>query len=86
MFDGAGRDLPLDVDVDGATRTGGIAIRSEMRNVEAYITHNGDLDFFSIHGVVYPLGDIQMVCTRPLRMRGLEGEARAQIARRHQPV
>ena len=26
---------------------------------EAYITHNGDLDFFSLHGVTYPLEDVQ---------------------------
>ena len=27
-------------------------------NHECYITHNGDLDFFELHGTVYPLGDI----------------------------
>ena len=28
---------------------------------EAYITHNGDLDFFEVHGVVYPLEDVQLL-------------------------
>ena len=31
----------------------------EQRIVECYITHNGDLDFFQINGITYPLGDVQ---------------------------
>ena len=45
-------------DLDGAIRSGGFAIRSEMRNVESYITHNGDLDFFEIHNITYSIGDV----------------------------
>ena len=45
----------------------GFAITSTLANVEAYITHNGDLDFFEIHGVVYPLNEIQMVRARGTR-------------------
>ena len=37
----------------------GVAICSDMVNVEAYITHNGDLDFFEMNGVGYDVGDIQ---------------------------
>jgi len=36
------------------------------RNVEAYITHNGDLDFFIFHGVTYALGDVQRLLARLL--------------------
>ena len=31
------------------------------KNVESYITHNGDLDFLNLHGTVYALGDIQTI-------------------------
>ena len=31
-------------------------IKGERRNVEGYITHNGDLDFFEIHGIVRARG------------------------------
>ena len=41
-------------------------MRSSTANVEAYITHNGDLDFFEIHGVVYPLSDVQAILIRLL--------------------
>ena len=33
--------------------------RPATRNLEAYITHNGDLDFFQLHGVVVPLSGLQ---------------------------
>ena len=29
------------------------------RNTECYITHNGDLDYFKLHGTQYPLEDVQ---------------------------
>eukprot|EP00316_Scyphosphaera_apsteinii_P022917 CAMPEP_0119334028 /NCGR_PEP_ID=MMETSP1333-20130426/86522_1 /TAXON_ID=418940 /ORGANISM="Scyphosphaera apsteinii, Strain RCC1455" /LENGTH=1168 /DNA_ID=CAMNT_0007344241 /DNA_START=113 /DNA_END=3619 /DNA_ORIENTATION=+ len=32
-----------------------------MGNVEAYITHNGDLDFFELHEVVYTLEEVQQL-------------------------
>ena len=48
----------------------GFAITSTLANVEAYITHNGDLDFFEIHGVVYPLNEIQMVRAAGCRTHG----------------
>jgi hypothetical protein len=31
---------------------------SESTNVEVYITHNGDLDFWTVSGVTYPVDDI----------------------------
>ena len=31
------------------------------RNVESYITHNGDLDFLNLHGVVHPLEEVQTI-------------------------
>ena len=34
---------------------------SATKNVEGYITHNGDLDFYEVHGVVYPLEDVQQL-------------------------
>ena len=34
--------------------TPGGGMTSELTNVEAYITHNGDLDFFELHGTVSP--------------------------------
>jgi hypothetical protein len=40
---------------------GDSAICDELRNVEGYITHNGDLDFFDFHGTTYALGDVQAV-------------------------
>lgn len=30
-------------------------------NVEGYITHNGDLEFFVLHGTTYPLEDMQAI-------------------------
>jgi hypothetical protein len=39
----------------------GGAYQSTTRNVEAYITHNGDLDFLELHGVVYSLDKIQLL-------------------------
>jgi len=39
-------------------RSGGALTQSE-RNVEVYICHNGDLDFFDVAGKVYDLGGIQ---------------------------
>jgi hypothetical protein len=38
-------------------------VSSRRTTVEAYITHNGDLDFFELHGVTYPLSDVQQVRT-----------------------
>ena len=35
--------------------------QNEKRNVESYITHNGDLDFFEFNGTVYALGDVQKI-------------------------
>ena len=32
-----------------------------QRNVEAYITHNGDLDFLSLHGTIHPLEEVQQI-------------------------
>jgi hypothetical protein len=32
---------------------------AEEASVEQFITHNGDLDFFDLHGVSYPLSDLQ---------------------------
>ena len=29
------------------------------RSVEGFVTHNGDLDFFTLHGTTYSLGDVQ---------------------------
>ena len=46
--------------------TGGGAFVSEQRHVESYITHNGDLDFFQLHGFTYALGDIQSILGRLL--------------------
>jgi hypothetical protein len=39
---------------------------SEQRNVESFITHNGDLDFFVVHGTTLPLSDLQMLLARLL--------------------
>ena len=36
---------------------------AEKRNIECFITHNGDLDFFELHGIVYPLADVQALLT-----------------------
>ena len=38
----------------------------EMRNVEGFITHNGDLDFFTFNGVAYALSDLQRLLARLL--------------------
>ena len=38
----------------------------EARGVEGYVTHNGDLDFFSVGGALYPLSDIQRLLARLL--------------------
>jgi hypothetical protein len=35
-------------------------------NVEGHITHNGDLDFAAIHGIVYPLEELQPLLVRLL--------------------
>ena len=34
--------------------------------VEAFITHNGDLDFFTVHSRTYPLADVQALLTHLL--------------------
>ena len=39
---------------------------SEQANVEAFITHNGDLDFFSIHGQTYAVGELRTLLGRLL--------------------
>ena len=63
-------------DVEQAEVTGsGVAICSRVKNVEAYITHNGDLDFFEVHGTVYSLGDIQTVRGYPSFRRALAPRA-----------
>ena len=36
---------------------GGGGYVARQRTVEGFITHNGDLDYFSIHGVGYPVHD-----------------------------
>ena len=41
---------------DPATKA---TFRPATRNLEAYITRNGDLDFFQLHGVVVPLSGLQ---------------------------
>ena len=61
-----------DVDTSAVGAAGRRVIRRETRTVEGYITHNGDLDFFSIHGTVYALGDVQAVSQGPhMPPRGL---------------
>ena len=32
-----------------------------QRTVEGFITHNGDLDFFSLHGYAYPVDELQQL-------------------------
>ena len=39
---------------------------SEQANVEAFVTHNGDLDFFSIHGQTYAVGELRTLLGRLL--------------------
>ena len=39
---------------------------SEQANVEAFITHNGDLDFFTIHGQTYAVGELRTLLGRLL--------------------
>ena len=60
---------------------------SKMANVEAFITHNGDLDFFSINGQTYALGELRTL----LQQGGLLGRALSHHRvghrwRRHQAV
>ena len=38
---------------------GGGGFVATQRTVEGFITHNGDLDFFSLHGVGYPVPELQ---------------------------
>ena len=38
---------------------GGSAFVCERANAEAFVTHNGDLDFFVVHGQTYALGDLR---------------------------
>lgn len=40
-----------------------------LRNHETFITHNGDLDFFEIHGIAYPLKDVFTLLTTILDCR-----------------
>lgn len=49
-------------------RTGGTtpAFVGELRSVEGYITHNGDLDFFTLHGNTYSLKDVQLLLAQLL--------------------
>ena len=42
---------------------------SARANFEAYITHNGDLDFFTLHGRTYPLEDVQKLLVRLLHAK-----------------
>ena len=42
---------------------------SAMAHVEANVTHNGDLDFFDIHGVTYELGDVRDLLTSLLHAK-----------------
>ena len=42
------------------------AFVSERRIVEGYITHNGDLDFFTVHGITYALSDVQRLLAQLL--------------------
>lgn len=39
---------------------------SESRNVESFITHNGDLDYFTVHGITYALPDVQRLLAQLL--------------------
>lgn len=39
---------------------------AERCNVESYITHNGDLDFFTVHGITYALSDVQRLLSKLL--------------------
>ena len=39
---------------------------SEQANVEAFVTHNGDLDFFTIHGQTYAVGELRTLLSRLL--------------------
>ena len=39
---------------------------SEQANVEAFVTHNGDLDFFTIHGQTYAVGELRTLLGRLL--------------------
>ena len=41
----------------------------KLANVEMYITHNGDLDFFEWHGVTYPLDDVFIILERLLHFK-----------------
>jgi hypothetical protein len=38
----------------------------EQRAAESFITHNGDLDFFNVHGITYALSDVQRLLARLL--------------------
>ena len=42
---------------------------SERLSLEAYITHNGDLDFYEWHGVVYPITDVFIILERVLHVK-----------------
>ena len=37
--------------------------------VEAFVTHNGDLDYYSINGVEYSLGELQALLPAVLHQR-----------------
>ena len=39
----------------------GEGMAMHFHSVETYVCHNGDLDFFEIHGQVHPLGDVRQV-------------------------
>lgn len=47
----------------------GSAFAATPRNVEGFITHNGDLDFFEINGVTYALDELQLLLPRLLHSK-----------------
>ena len=57
-------------------------------NAEGFITHNGDLDFFAVHGVTYPLEEVQRLLAallhHPLPSRRLGVRRRPPRAAAHQ--
>ena len=52
-------------DDEQAKRCHGFGVRSEECNVETFITHNGDLDFYEFLGTVYSLGEVQTILCAP---------------------
>lgn len=59
---------------------GGARFVGESRSVEGFITHNGDLDFFVLHGQTLPLCDVQRLLARLLGRKAPSDVDSAAIA------